>query len=211
MKTTILLVLATLTLASCSSGQVKERTKWTDKGMRVMIDPDSIGEENYVQIQNALVNSGKFTVVDRAQGLKAMKKEQETTQRVETDRFADKEKWSHWGKMFGVGSIIVAHTQCRREHSMFNRNKMLLNCDQFLSMVDSNTGEVFVSVKGNSEGEASFDLGYMYPSWDKTVDTMVEAYPKNYRPENYSKEVITYQDISAEHAQRQKELTDKKE
>jgi hypothetical protein len=175
-----------------------------------MIDPDSIDEENYIQIQHSLVNSDKFTVVDRTRGMKALKKEQEITQRADADRYADKEKWSHWGKMYGVGSIIVAHIQCRKEPSFLNRTRLYLDCKQFLSMVDSNTGEVFLAVDGHNEGTPSYDLGYMQPDWNETVAKMVEAYPKNYRTENYSKEVLTYQELSQEHAQRQKELVEMK-
>jgi hypothetical protein len=195
-------------ISSCATPT--PRTKWTDKNMRVMIDPDSIDEENYVQIQHSLVSAGKFTIVDRSRGMNAMKKEQERTQRGEADRFADKEKWSHWGKMYGVGSIVVAHMQCTKENSFMNRTKLYLNCHQFLSMVDSNTGEVIVSVDGKNEGPASYDLSYMQPDWDKVTEKLMDAYPKEYRPNNYSKEVSTYQDISAEHAQRQKELVEKK-
>src|SRR5665647_827111 len=111
-----------LLITSCSSPN-KQRTKWTDKSMRVMIDPDSIDEENYVQIQSALVRSGKFTVVDRARGMQAAEKEQERLHRNNSDRFEDKEKWAHWGKMYGVGSIIVPHVQCTKENSFMNRTK----------------------------------------------------------------------------------------
>lgn len=193
---------------ACSSAPVA-RTKWTDKSMRVMIDPDSINEENYVQIQQALVRSGKFTVVDRARGMNAVKKEQELTHRKEEDRFADKEKWSHWGKMYGVGSIIVAHVECTKDSTAFNRTKLYLNCHQFLSMVDSNTGEVFVAVDGRNEGPASYDLAYMTPDWNEVTDKMVEAYPKAFKPEGYGKEIVTYQDVSGEHGQRQRELVEK--
>ncbi|MDD4976820.1 MAG: hypothetical protein PHY93_20865 [Bacteriovorax sp.] len=112
--------------------------------------------------------------------------------------------------MYGVGSIIVGHVQCKKESSTFNRTKLYLDCKQFLSMVDSNTGEVFVAVEGRNEGPASYDLSYMVPDWNDTVDKMVDAYPKNYHTENYSKEVTTYQEVSAEHAQRQRELVEKK-
>lgn len=202
---------AIMTITVGCASAPKERTKWTDKGMRVMIDPDSVSEEDYVQIQKSLVQSRKFTVVDRARGMKAMKAEQERTQRIEEDRYADKEKWSHWGKMYGVGSIIVGHTQCHREHSTFNRQKIFLVCKQFLSMVDSNTGEVFVAVEGDSEGQASYDLSYMTPNWNDTTEKMVEAYPKEYFTKSYSEEVLTYQDISKEHAQRQRETASVKE
>jgi hypothetical protein len=195
-------------VSSCSTST--PRTKWTDKNMRVMIDPDSIDEENYVQIQQALVSAGNFTIVDRARGMNAMKKEQERTQRVEADRFADKEKWSHWGKMYGVGSIVVGHLQCRKENVLFNRTKMYLDCHQFLSMIDSNTGEVIVAVEGQNEGPASYDLSYIQPDWNKVTEKLMDAYPKEYRANTYSKEVITYQEISSEHAQRQKELVERK-
>lgn len=206
MKVQNIICLSLVILAGCSSAP---RTKWTDKSMRVMIDPDSIDEENYVQIQRAIVGSGKFTVVDRARGMKAMKKEQERTQRTEEDRFADKEKWSHWGKMYGVGSIIVAHVQCRQEHATFNRTKFYLDCRQLLAMVDSNTGEVFVAVEGRNDGPSSYDLSYMVPDWDETTEKLMSAYPKHYKDENYSKEVLVYQDLSDEHAKRQRELQEK--
>ena len=202
---------AIMTLTVGCASAPKERTKWTDKGMRVMIDPDSVSEEDYVQIQKSLVQSGKFTVVDRARGMNALKKEQERTQRTEEDRYADKEKWSHWGKMYGVGSIIVGHSQCHRENSLLNRQKIYLKCKQFLSMVDSNTGEVFVAVEGENEGLATYDLSYMSPDWNDVTDKMVESYPKEYHSKGYSEEVLVYQDISKEHAQRQREIASKKE
>jgi len=204
----ILFVLLSLAVTGCAS---TPRTKWTDKAMRVMIDPDSVSEENYVQIQTALVKSGRFTIVDRARGMNAMKKEQERTQRIEEDRYADKEKWSHWGKMYGVGSIIVAHTQCTKEHSTFNRTKLYLDCRQFLSIVDSNTGEVFVAVEGQNDAPSSYDLAYLAPDWNEVVDKLVDAYPKDFKPANYAKEVTQYQDISAVHAANQRDEVAAKE
>lgn len=203
----VTLGLIIMSFTRCSS---VPRDKWTDKGMRVMIDPDSIDEENYVQIQRSLVQQGKFTVVDRSRGIKAIKKEQESTHRKEEDRYEDKEKWSHWGKLYGVGSIIVAHVQCRKEHAAFNRKRIYLECRQLLSMVDSNTGEVFVAVEGKNDGPSTYDLSYIVPDWNDTVEKMVDSYPADFRPENYAKTVTDYQDVSAERAQRQREVIEKR-
>lgn len=191
------LVIMALVMTGCSS---IPKTKWTDKNMRVMIDPDSIDEENYVQIQHSLVKSNKFTVVDRTRGMAALKKEQERLHKTEEDRYADKDKWAHWGKMYGVGTIIVAHTQCQRNHDMFNRTKIYLECRQFLSMVDSNTGEIFLAVDGSNSGPSSYDLSHMAPDWDEVVASMVESYPKEFRNENYAKTITDYQDVSKENA-----------
>ena len=190
---------------ACSTTPVP-KTKWTDKNMRLLIDPDSVPEEHYVQIQNALVRSGKFTVVDRAQGMRAVQKEQERLHRNESDRFADREKWSHWGKMYGVGTIVIGHVNCMKEGYVWDPRKTKLNCRQYLSMVDSNTGEVFLAVEGENDGPASADTAYIVPDWNETVDKLIEAYPKHFRSEGYAGPALQYQDVSEEHAKRQREI-----
>jgi len=195
-------VCITSVLAGCSS---IPKTKWTDKSLRVMLDPDSISEENYVQIQSALVQSSKFTVVDRAAGMRAAEKEQERLHRTESDRFADKDKWAHWGKLYGVASIIVGHAQCRKTGSFWNPGASNLECKQFLSMVDTNTGEVFLAVDGENDGPASVDREYLAPDWNDVVQKLVDHYPKTFITEGYAPSVLTYQEVSEEHAQRQKE------
>lgn len=195
-----------LLLTACSSSQVK--TKWTDKNMRIMIDPESIDVANYVEIQTALVKSGKFMVIGRGTAMKAVKREQEMLHRTEGDRFEDKEKWAHWGKLYGVGAIVIAHIQCIHETTWYQTQEQ--TCRQFLNMIDANTGEVFLAV----DGEASIDsesnvtqLAYNYvaPSWQKIVKKLVEEYPKNFTSDHYRGPALQYQEISAEQAQRQKE------
>ena len=189
-------------LVGCAS---TPRSKWTDKDMRVMIDPDSVSPEHYVQIQNALVRLGKFTVVDRDAGMRALKKEQEREHRNETDRFENKEKWSMWGKMYGVGSIVVAHAQCYQTGSFWNPGKVKLQCRQMLSMVDSNTGEVFVAVEGENDGPVSADRSYIAPDWNDTVEKLVDAYPKDWERKSYAGPAQVYQQVAEEHAVRQME------
>lgn len=195
MKNVILIFLA-LALSACAT----PRTKWTDKTMRVMIDPDSIEAEHHVLIQRALVESGKFFVVDRAKGFKAIKTEQERLHRDEQDRYADRQKWAHWGKLYGVGGIVVASAQCKKEQGMIFGGWYRV-CRQFLSIMDSNTGEVITAIEHRAESdEVDF-----YPQWDDAVAKMNAAYPANFKPSQPSKQIEFYEELSAEEAQRQKE------
>ena len=200
----LILLLALAGLVGCASAPIP-KTKWTDKNMRVMIDPDSIDEAHYIQIQTALVRTGKFTVVDRGAALKAVKVEQERLHRDEADRFEDREKWAHWGKLFGVGSVIVAHVQCVKEGVWYNPQLTTLFCKQFLSMVDSNTGEVILAVEGENNSPTSADRTYIAPEWKELVTQMVEEYPKFFKNEDYTGPALQYQAVSEEHSKRQKE------
>lgn len=202
MKTVIFFLLAGF-ITGCSS---TPRTKWSDKSMRVMIDPDSIDEENYVQVLQALVQSEKFTVVDRSRGWKAAKKEQERLhQGSEAGRYEDKEKWAHWAKLYGVGAIVVANAQCQKANAFLSQTKTKLYCMQHLHMVDANTGEVIVAADGDNDGPSTYGREYIMPDWNEVVGKLVESYPKNYTSQAYTKEVLDYQALSKEHAQRQRE------
>ena len=200
----IALILMLSAVVGCATAP-QPKTKWTDKNMRVMIDPDSIDETHYVQIQTALVRSAKFTVVDRGTALKAVKAEQERLHQDEPDRYADREKWAHWGKLYGVGSVIVAHVQCVKQGVWYNPNLTTLFCKQFLSMVDSNTGEVILAVEGENSSPSSADQDYIAPEWKEVVAQMVEEYPKFFKNEDYTGNALAYQAVSEEHAKRQKE------
>lgn len=198
-----------LVFAGCSSEQ--KRTRFTDKNMRVMIDPDSISIESYVRIQKALVETGAFAVIDRSKGMNAIKKEQERLHRNEVDRFADREKWAQWGRLYGVGAIVVAHDQCYNKQSFWNPQHVVRQCDQFLSLMDANTGEVIVAVEGKGEAPAVVEGGVpMVPSWDEITNKLVDAYPKNFEFKPYTKSIVEYQDLSEEAAKRQRELANEK-
>ena len=188
-----------------------KRTKFTDKNMRIMIDPDSISIESYVRIQKAHVERGAFAVIDRASGMAAVKKEQERLHRSESDRFSDREKWSHWGRLFGVGAIVVAHDQCYNKGSFWNPQYVVRACEQFLTLIDANTGEVIVAVEGKGEAPAVVEGGVpMVPSWDEITNKLVDSYPKNFKFEPFTKSVVEYQDLSEEAAKRQRELATEK-
>lgn len=202
-----------LVFQGCSSNPI--RTKWADKNMRILIDSDSVTTDDYVSIQTALVKEGRFMVVDRNLGYKAIKTEQERQHRTESDRYEDKQKWSHWGKLYGVGAIVVAHSQCARTQTFFSLSRYVNQCKQYLSIVDANTGEIIAAVDnetempagGNNYGSESFSAPV---DWTVTVQKFVDAYPKDYKPEYYSDGVIRYQQQSQEEAQKQREVASPK-
>lgn len=193
----ITLTITAIALAGCAS---TPRTKWTDKTMRVMIDPDSIEAAQYVMIQKALVDSGKWFVVDRAKGFKAIKTEQERLHRAEEDRYDDREKFAHWGKLYGVGGIVVANAQCKKEQGWLI-GRWYQSCHQYLSIIDANTGEVITAIENSAEsGEAEF-----YPKWDEAVAKLNESYPATFKPMQTSERLEQYRELSKEESQRQRE------
>lgn len=187
---------------STISGCATARTKWTDKTMRVMIDPDGIDANHYVKIQQALVDSGKWVVVDRGMGYNAIQKEQEREHRYETDRFLDREKFAHWGKLYGVGGIVVAHAQCQVKDGWIMK-KNYPHCQQYLSIVDTNSGEVIAAVQDEADG-GSYDY-QMAPSWDDIVAKLNNAFPSHFEPNKDEKSLRDYKDLSQEEATRQRE------
>lgn len=210
MPTKILFFALTLMVAGCSTAE--KRTKWTDKGMRVLLDPDSISSTDYVAIQTSLIKNGAFTVVDRKTAFHAIKSEQERTMRTEEDRYADKEKWSHWGKLYGVGAIIVGHKQCYKAKPFFSQYQVVDRCKQFLSIVDSNTGEVLAVSEGEADAPAYVEYGsFQKPlDWADPVDKLVEAYPKDFKPHYYSDGLERYREESAVEAQKQRDAATEK-
>ena len=170
--------------------------------MRIMVDPASINPENYARIQTALVQQEMWTVLDRLSGLQAIKHEQEELHRTSTDRYDDKEKYSHWGKLYGVGAVIVAHTQCFRKATFWNPQGNNYYCSQFLNLVDANSGEVLIGVEGGEWAEAQ----NVAPDWKEVVQKLAEAYPKNFGREPSSERIDLYKKESQEAAVRQKEI-----
>ncbi|MGK5085337.1 hypothetical protein WDW37_18785 [Bdellovibrionota bacterium FG-1] len=190
--------MAALTLAALLGelvGCSTVRTKYSDINMRVMIDPDSIDEANYAELTHALVHSNKWTIVDRGAGFKALKREQERQHRGENDRFDNKEKWSHWGKLYGVGSVVVGRADCQTETSSIFKADSYLLCTHYLSIIDTNTGEIISSVKAKSEGENGSTQARRLPTpiWDEAVQKLNESYPEHFLSHEYHERVKEYQ------------------
>lgn len=202
----VALTIASLLVVGCAGKT--PRTKWTDKTMRVMIDPDSIEAGHHVRIQNALVASGKWFVVDRASGFRAIKKEQEALHRESQDRFEDREKWAHWGKLYGVGGVVIAKAQCADKQTWFV-GKKYTKCLQYLAIVDANTGIVIAAVEAESDGDAGEQN--IAPSWEDAVAKLNNAYPENYQTPKDHQILQDYRAVSKEEAVRQKEAVAKEQ
>lgn len=197
-------IVTVFAVQGCSS---VPRTKFTDKTMRVMVDPEGVDAANYVRIEQALVGSEKWTVVDRGQGFSAIKKEQERSQRDEADRFSDREKWAHWSKLYGVGGVVSAHVQCQQKRGFFGG--LYLHCTQSLAIMDSNTGEVIAAVSKDANSDRNeYELA---PSWEDTVVALNDAYPAKFHESKDTRILEDYRQVSKEEAQRRREAVPTKE
>lgn len=187
-----------MSLVACSSNPEKYRTKFTDKNMRLMVDPASLSTENYVRLQTALVQQQMWTVLDRKSGLEAIKKEQEELHKKNSDRYLDKEKFAHWGKLYGVGAVVVGHTQCFFKSKLFSLNIKDYYCDQMINLVDANSGEVILGV----EGGQFTDGPEIAPDWKEMAMKLADAYPKRFERVPVSEKLETYKAESEEEAKR---------
>ncbi len=191
----ICLTLMVFIMMGCSTKE--KRTKFTDPVLRVMIDPDTIDAHNYVRITNALIKNGKFIVVDRGAGYLAARKEQERLHRDKVDRFDDREKYSHWKRLYGVGGVVTAHSQCQRASSLFKG--YYLKCLVSLAIINSSTGEVITSAEQISEVENDV------PEWTEAVSELADTFPNFYEKDQTSERLADYKDLSKEEALRARE------
>ncbi len=190
-------------LMGCAS-QEKPRTKWSDPTMRLVINPNGIDPNNYVRIQNALVSSGKWWVVDRALAFKAAIAEQNMTRVNYPERFDDTEKFARLGKLYGVGGVIQAHAQCITKEGFLKG--WYAKCVVSLSLVSTNTGEVIATSEVSEETPINpYGMEPVSISWEKAVDTLNDNFPKNYEPVKWTKEMQEYKQTIKEEAVRERE------
>lgn len=195
---TIGLLVAVINLAACSHAVVRDLS--TDPELRVLLDP-RIPVEQYVQIQRALVQSGKFEMVDRRDGFEAMIREQDLQFRSGyADRFSDREKWAHIGKAYGAAAIITAHASCYQKKTWLGRFDRY--CKQTLFFINGVTGKIEFAVNGENHEEWTAD--FTAPDWDETVEKAVAAYPKYFEPRKISPMLDQYMDQSEEYAKRER-------
>jgi len=189
----LIIFISSLMLFGCAS---TPNTKWNDKNMRVMIDPDSVDQKQYNKVLAAVMRLNKFTVVARGRGFKAVQREQERLHGEDTEhRYSDREKWAHWGELYGVGAIIVPTVNCRAtQHAIGVHNYN--SCEQFLRIVDANTGQILVMVEGENEA----DRMSMAPDWNEVAYNLHELYHEYDKELHYSEKLIAYQEASARSA-----------
>lgn len=188
----VILIIESIFISGCSH-QVR-RTKFSDAKLRVCVDPASIDAPNYIKIENALVSSGHFIVVDRSMGFKAIKAEQEETYKNNPDRYANREKYAHWAKLYGCGSIVVAQTQCQALQGFLSG--YYNHCEQNIQILDANTAEITAVADGQEDTDKNETS--IAPDWDKTVDRLVSNYPKYFEPNKDTKELKEYKQLSEE-------------
>ena len=201
MRTIILFSMA-ISLVACSSAP---RTKWTDPVMRVMVDGDGLEAKDYVRIVKALKSSGKFVVVDRRDGLRAIQTEQKMIHQDRADQFADHEKYSIWGRLYGVGGIVIGHVQCSVRHTLFGNEYP--HCLQYLAVISANSGEVITAVEGeNDEAEQYYGDIKIASDWQATTEKLEGEFPKEFTPEMYSQGMKDFRAEAKEEALRRKEI-----
>lgn len=168
------------------TGCATPRTKYTDPVMRVMVDPASIDKLNLPRVQKALVESGKWKVVDRSDAYNAMNKEQDLQYKDGENRIEDKERYAVFGKQFGVGGVVVAKSQCAPS-KRFMAGQQDFDCLQSIQIVDAMTGEV-ISMVDNLATDAVFFYGEIRtaPSWDDIVDKLNTSFPSHFKVEKKS-------------------------
>lgn len=194
-------VFIVLMLIGCAG---KERTKWTDPVMRVMVDPEGIPARDYIRIVGALKRSGKWFVVDRRDGLRAIFKEQRMIHRSYPDKFKDEEKYSIWGRLYGVGGVVIGHVDCARRSGFW---KNYVNCKQNLAVVSANSGEVIATAEAeNDDAELSYHGDIRIGSdWTDAVSELNDQFPKQFEKVKYNDDMHLFREEAREEAVRQKE------
>lgn len=160
----LIIVLTALSLSACATS----RTRSSDPVMRVTVDAQSMTKEIYTRLVHSLVSSGKFIVVDRGDGFKAVAHEQEM-QHTNT-RFGENEKYALWGKLFGVGGIFVGSEKCKNASSIF---RITAKCLEDLTLINASTGEIMAAADGYAYSDNIIE-----PDWDDVVDKLIASYPR---------------------------------
>lgn len=185
-----ILIFLAIAMSACATA----RTRTSDHVLRVAIDADSITPGSYARLQSALFDSGKFIVIDRSSGFRAIAKEQEIQHG--TTRFDSVEKYALWGKMYGVGGIIIGFQQCLiRQKAFFHQN--YLECVETLSLLNSTTGEVMsiAEVKADAEDQVA-------PEWTEAVELLVKKYPKHFATRHDLNRTVNYDSSLTEYREK---------
>lgn len=181
----------------CAS-TAQKLTKHNSPLMRVMIDASVMRPEQYVRLQNSLARSGKWILVDRSRGFHVIKQEQELQHRNQSDRFEDSEKYAHWGKLYGVGAVIVPNADCERMTNFFSG--YFNRCRQTLSIINANTGEIMATSDVSADSEPGWEA---IPSWDIAVEELNAHFPERLDT-RVDQELVEYKKLSKEEAEKRR-------
>lgn len=189
-------------LTGCSSGP--QITKWTSPAMRIAIDPDSVSSADYVRISEALVQSGKFFVVDRQNGFRAVVQEQNVQHFDAPERFGDAERYARIARLYGVGAVVIGNVQCVSRETFWGSSYM--HCVQFLALINATTAEVIAQVKGeNDDAEHYYGDIKIASDWTGTVNRLNDAIPKEFEVEKWDKRMMAHRNELKEDSIRERE------
>lgn len=203
----LMILLALLeTLVGCAS---QPRNKWSDPIYRTAISPIGITSDSYVRVQNAAVNTGKFFIVDRSQGLQSVMLEQDMTRvSLTRHRFSDRDKFSRLRKLWGVGSVLQCHLQCATKHSVFRFRGFYTMCTESVALVSTSTGAVIATAENEVQaptGDNVWDESQAGPDWTEVVDMLVERIPKNFEKDQYTPEMEEFKQGNEQEAVNEEE------
>lgn len=171
-------------------GCATARTKHSDPTMRIAVVAD---ETSYFEIQTALVETGKYFVVDRAHGFQAAVEEQEFNA---TERVGDKERYARIGKMFGVGGVVVGQVSCTPHGSFFaGLSSPSADCVEHLSLISTSTGEVVASAR--AKVNTAYDRGHSRvfpPSWEEAVQNLNDNMPSHFVKAKWTEKMQDFRD-----------------
>ena len=192
----------------CSSAP--KINKWTSPVYRLFIVPDGISSENYVRLQNALVESNRFFIVDRNNGFNAVIGEQNLERISAPTRFDNREKYSRLGRLYGAGSLIIANAAC---HPHSNWVSMVIRCQLNLSLISTMTGEVVATAEDTADDENGlYEITYRgelvkgNPSWIGAVNKLNENIPKNLGQKiEYDEKMLNFREANREESIREDE------
>lgn len=165
------------------TGCASPRTKWTDPAMRVAVATDN--GNAYAEIQTALMENGRFFVVDRQGGFQVALVEQEFNQ---SDRVDPKERFAKIGKMYGVGGVIVAHVACVSHMTFFSGvSSPSADCTEHLSLISTTTGQVIASSRAivNTPVDMVWNRPPV-PSWEEAVQNLEDKMPTHFEKPQWS-------------------------
>lgn len=191
-------------LAGCSTA----RTKFNDPVMRLIVAPEGLNEENYTKVSLALMNTGKFRILDRGLGYEALKNEQDRQHKNESDRYESTEKWALYAKLHGAGGVALATQVCQRSNSFWT-DIYYLKCIQIIRIINASTSEIISIVENKVEGKAGeCSLGV---SWEETAWKLADSFPEQFEKNKDSDELNAYRKIAEESAAKVKPVSEDKD
>ena len=167
------LIFSILFLAACSSKPVTTPlARENHPLLRVIVD-DRVSSVVYNQVTVALMQSGRYEVLERQAGYAASVRETDRVFKNEPDKFDPEEKWLWYSKYRGGRGLIIPSMECVTRYNNWNGDYRR-SCKQFISLVDGMTSRVIAAV---SDEQTSSEQ--TTPEWTTIVEKLNESLPEH--------------------------------